>query len=160
MKTTGFLLIFILIGTVGTSTINVSYSQNMPGNNMMNQGMMNNQTMMDTNMMKTKSLNGSIDIGSTFVEALKSKVNVDIVKAIEIAQNTIGQNSMVISANIEPKGGFLVYSTIVMGENEKLHKVIIDPGTGEVLITKNIGKAIGPQQGMMMGPQQGMMMGR
>ena len=45
---------------------------------------------------------------------------------------------VVASANGEEKDGFLVYSVILGSPDMKFTKVLVDPGNGEVLQTKNI----------------------
>jgi uncharacterized membrane protein YkoI len=151
MQGIDFLLIVLLIATT------VGIGNFIPTS--MAQSMMNNQSTIDQGMMaQGLNLNGTIDIESTFSEALKSKINVDIMQALETAQSDIGSDSMIISAQLESKQGFLVYNIQLLDNNEKLHEVTIDPGTGKILVSKNIGEmTMGPQQGMMMGPQQGMM---
>ncbi|MFB5599660.1 MAG: PepSY domain-containing protein [Nitrososphaeraceae archaeon] len=153
MQTIAFFLFFVGITTT------MSISSFIP--NSIAQPMMNNQTMMDQGTMPQGSnLNGSINIESTFSEALTSKINIDIMQALETAKNDVGPHSMIIGAQLESNQGFLVYSILLLDNSEKLHEVTIDPGTGKILVTKDIGKMMmGPQQGMMMGPQQGMMMG-
>ena len=125
------------------------------------QSMMNNQTTDDQGaMFQGSKLNGSINIESTFSEALTSKINIDIMQALETAKNNIGPDSMIIGGQLESNQGFLVYSVLILDNNKKVHEITIDPGNGKILDTKDFGKMMmGPQQGMMMGPQQGMMMG-
>jgi hypothetical protein len=79
---------------------------------------------------------GTIDMGSTIGEALKSKVTVNIIDAITTAQNSVGPNSMVKSAELTEAYGYLVYKMKVVDENMKKYKVLVDPGNGNVLVKK------------------------
>ena len=84
------------------------------------------------------NLNGTIDVESTIAEALKSKVTTDIIGAIQAAQASVGANSVVKEAELTYAHGYLVYKIIVVDENMKQYKVIVDPGNGEVLMKKEI----------------------
>jgi uncharacterized membrane protein YkoI len=87
--------------------------------------------------MKVK-LNGTIDVKSTIGEAFKSKVTVNIIDAITTAQSNVGANSFVKEAELTAAHGFLVYKIVVVDENMKKYKVIVDPGNGQVLMKKEI----------------------
>jgi hypothetical protein len=46
----------------------------------------------------------------------------------------VGTNSSAVAAFIHPESGFLVYNVFVMdGNNNNIHKVIVDAGNGKVL---------------------------
>ena len=87
--------------------------------------------------MKMK-LNGTIDVHATMAQAFKSKVNVNIIDAITTAQSNVGANSFVKEAELTAAHGFLVYKIVVVDENMKKYKVIVDPGNGQVLMKKEI----------------------
>ena len=87
--------------------------------------------------MKMK-LNGTIDVKSTIGEAFKSKVTVNIIDAITTAQSNVGANSFAKEAELTAAHGFLVYKIVVVDENMKKYKVIVDPGNGQVLMKKEI----------------------
>ena len=84
------------------------------------------------------SLNGTIDVHATMAEAFKSKVTTDIIGAIEAAQTNVGANSTVKKAELTPAHGYLVYKIMIVDENMKKYKVIVDPGNGQVLMKKEI----------------------
>jgi uncharacterized membrane protein YkoI len=84
---------------------------------------------MDDASMKMK-LNGTINVESTIAEAFKSKVTTDIIGAIQTAQASVGANSFVKKAELTPAHGYLVYKMMVVDENMKKYKVIVDPGNG------------------------------
>ena len=81
---------------------------------------------------------GTIDVKSTIGEAFKSKVTVNIIDAITAAQTNVGANSFVKKAELTPAHGYLVYKIMVVDENMKKYKVIVDPGNGQVLMKKEI----------------------
>jgi uncharacterized membrane protein YkoI len=101
----------------------------------MDEGMM----IMPSNQSKEEmSLNGTIDVHATMAEAFKSKVTTDIIGAIQAAQANVGANSFVKEAELTAAHGFLVYKIVVVDENMKKYKVIVDPGNGQVLMKKEI----------------------
>jgi hypothetical protein len=92
-----------------------------------------------TSQMQEKvNFTGTIDVKSTIGEAFKSKVTVNIIDAITTAQTSVGANSFVKEAELTPAHGFLVYKIVVVDENMKKYKVIVDPGNGQVLMKKEI----------------------
>jgi uncharacterized membrane protein YkoI len=112
-------------------------------------GMMGNDTMSmdnDTGMMmgmedkgmEMMKLNGTIEVESTIAEAFKSKVTTDIIGAIQAAQASVGANSVVKEAEMTHAHGYLIYKIMVVDENMKKHKVIVDPGNGQVLMKKEV----------------------
>src|SRR5512134_1370595 len=88
--------------------------------------------------MKMMDLNGTINVESTIAEALKTKVTTDIIGAIQAAQASVGANSVVKEAELTQAHGYLVYKIMVVDENMKKYKVIVDPGNGQVLMKKEI----------------------
>jgi hypothetical protein len=81
---------------------------------------------------------GTIDVKSTIGEAFKSKVNVNMIDAIKAALVNVGLNSTVKEAELTPVHGYLVYKIVVVDENMKKYKVIVDPGNGQVLMKKEV----------------------
>jgi hypothetical protein len=81
---------------------------------------------------------GTIDVKSTIGEAFKSKVTVNMIDAIKTALVDVGLNSTVKEAELTPAHGYLVYKIMVVDENTKKYKVIVDPGNGQVLMKKEI----------------------
>src|SRR5688572_29071891 len=81
---------------------------------------------------------GTINVKSTIGEAFKSKVNVNMIDAIKTALVNVGLNSTVKEAELTPAHGYLVYKIIVVDENMKKYKVIVDPENGDVLMKKEI----------------------
>ncbi|HJT85890.1 MAG TPA: hypothetical protein VJ697_15510 [Nitrososphaeraceae archaeon] len=101
------------------------------GSDMMKMGNDNDDSMM-------MKLNGTINVESTIADAFKSKVTTDIVGAIQAAQGSVGPNSFVKEAELTHAHGFLVYKVLVVDENLKKYKVIVDPGNDQVLFKKDV----------------------
>jgi uncharacterized membrane protein YkoI len=139
------------------------------------QMMSTNQTSMATGgnmtsgmfMKPGQNITSSINLMNIIHQAIGSKVNVSLSDAATTAEASVGNNSHAVAAHIDDKNGYLVYNVMVIDPSMNLSKVIVDPGSGEVLLSEQISKEehmmmhgmMGP--GMMMGPQQGrgMMMG-
>jgi hypothetical protein len=134
----------------------------------------------DTSMMKsgdrmTKTdgnVTGSVDLMSVISEAIGSKINVSLSDAATSAETSVGNESHAVSAELGDNSGFLVYNIMVIDPSMNFSRIVVDPGTGEVLLSEPISKEqhmmmhgmemgrqgmMGP--GMMMGPPGGMMGG-
>jgi uncharacterized iron-regulated membrane protein len=83
-------------------------------------------------------INGTIDLEQTIFEAIGSKVNTSLTQAITTAEQTTGNNSFALAAFGGPHGAYLVY-TIILGTPEmEFYKVIVDPGTGQILASQEM----------------------
>jgi uncharacterized iron-regulated membrane protein len=61
-----------------------------------------------------------------------------LTQAITTAEQAVGNNSFAMAAFGGPHGDYLVY-TIILGTPEmEFHKVIVDPGTGQVLASQEL----------------------
>ncbi len=93
----------------------------------------------DTSQMQGKvNLTGTIEVDKTIGDALKSKVNINILDAITTAQNSVGPNATAKEAELTEAHGYLVYKMKIIGEDMKKYKVIVNPGNGQVLMNKEI----------------------
>ena len=157
LTTSTFLIALLALGIIGINNNNNNHN-NIVGNAFAqmepeDSPMMQNDTemigmddddegmMMTTNQsegMKMMNLNGTIDVETTMAEAFKSKITTDMIGAIQAAQTNVGPNSFVKEAELTPAHGYLVYKIIVVDENMKKYKVIVDPGNGKVLMKKEI----------------------
>ena len=110
------------------------------GDDMMIQDNYDGKKMMGMGMehKKYEKINGTLNVMETMYQAIESKFNVSLADAISIAEQSVGNNSHAMSANGEEKDGFLVYSIILGSPDMKFTKVLVDPGNGELLQTKNI----------------------
>jgi hypothetical protein len=126
-----------------------------------------------------QQINGTINLGQTIFEAIGSKVNTSLTQAITTAEQSVGNNSFALAAFGGEHGGYLVDTIILGTPGMKFHKVIVDPGNGQVLASQEIshkewmkmqkqmmhsgGRGTGGER-MMMGPSgmtgPGMMMGK
>lgn len=80
-------------------------------------------------------INGTINAGETVKNYIKDSIKIPFTSAASTAVKQI-TNGNIIGGHIDWISGFLVYKFIVVNpENETLHKVIIDPGNGQVLYT-------------------------
>jgi uncharacterized membrane protein YkoI len=140
-------------------------AQMMTGPNMMNRNM---TEMMRPSMMplfKGENVTGSINLMSTISNAIVSQVKVTLSEAATGAENSVGNDSHAVAARIGGENGYLVYNVCVLDPNGKLHKIIIDPADGKILLARELSgmELMMMHQGMMMGRgmmDNGMMMGR
>ncbi|MGD1836288.1 MAG: PepSY domain-containing protein [Nitrososphaeraceae archaeon] len=121
-------LIAVLVAALGTYNIaqNSVIAQEMVQNNMSN--------MAQNNM----NFSSSINVDEILKESLKSKITITLSEAISIAETNIGEGSFAKEASLDKKHGYLVYKVKVLDAENQKHKVIVDPGTGEVLKSKKI----------------------
>src|SRR5829696_2717916 len=132
------------INNSNSNNIGTAFAQMDPEDPAMMEDMeMDDQDMMTTMSnqsegMKMMNWTGTIDVKSTIGEAFKSKVTVNIIDAINAAQTNVGANSFVKKAELTPAHGYLVYKILVVDENMKKYKVIVDPGNGQVLMKKEV----------------------
>ena len=131
-----------------------------------------------------QNITSSINLMDIIHQAIGSKVNVSLSDAATTAEASVGNNSDAVAAHIDEQNGYLVYNVMVIDPSMNFSKVIVDPGNGQVLFSKQLSKEehmrmhgmmgpgmmgpgmmgpgmMGPQQGrgMMMGPPGGMMGG-
>ncbi|MGH9976446.1 MAG: hypothetical protein ACRD8Z_11495 [Nitrososphaeraceae archaeon] len=125
---------------------------------------------------KMGMINGSINLEQTIFEAIGSKVNTTLTQAITTAEQSVGNNSFALIAFGGDHDGFLAYTVLLSTPEMEFYKVIVDPGTGQVLASDEVShmewmkmqqmmhsRSAGGE-GMMMGPEgmmghEGMMMG-
>ena len=142
--TSTFLIALLAIGLIGmnnnnhNNSIGNAFAQMDPEDSAMMEDMEMDDGMMTMSNqsagMKMMNWTGTIDVKSTIGEAFKSKVTVNIIDAINVAQTNVGANSFVKKAELTPAHGYLVYKIMVVDENMKKYKVIVDPGNGQVLM--------------------------
>jgi hypothetical protein len=118
-----------------------------------------------------QQINGTINLGQIIFETIGSKVNTSLTQAITNAEQSVGNNSFALAAFGGEHSGYLVYTIILGTPGMQFHKVIVDPGNGQVLASQEISHkewmkmqqmmhsgGRGSGGGMMMGP--GTMMGK
>ena len=118
---------------------------------------------------KMGMINGSINLEQTIFEAIGSKVNTTLTQAITTAEQSVGNNSFALAAFGGDHDGFLAYTILLSTPNMEFYKIIVDPGTGQVLASNEVShkewmkmqqmmhsRSAGEEGMMMMGPE-GMM---
>jgi uncharacterized iron-regulated membrane protein len=83
-------------------------------------------------------INGTIDLEQTIFEAIASKVNTTLTQAISIAEGSVGNNSFALAAFSAPHDTYLVYTIILGTPGMEFYKVLVDPGSGQVLASQEI----------------------
>jgi hypothetical protein len=114
-------------------------------------------------MMGSSNITSSINLMSVISNAIGSNINVSLSDAATTAETSVGNGSHAASAELGENNGYLVYNIMVIDPSMNFSKVVVDPGNGEVLSSKQLSKEehmmmheMGGRD-MMMGP--GMMMG-
>ncbi len=144
-------------GTSNTMTNHSVDAQMMSGNNT---GMMMKP---GERMMGGNNITSSINLMSVISNAIGSTINVSLSDAATTAEGSVGNGSHAASAELGENNGYLVYNVMVIDPNMNFSKVVVDPGNGEVLFSKQFSKEEHMMmhemggQGMMMDP--GMTMG-
>jgi plastocyanin len=133
-------------------------------------GMMTTKLGGNMTMVGSKNITSSINLMNIRIQAIESKVNVSLNEAITAAEG-IGNNSHAAAAYLGEENGYLVYNIMVIDPSMNFSKVIVDPGNGHMLFSKQLTnedmikdemERHHKMMSMMMGgPQQGrgMMMG-
>lgn len=154
--TATFTTLLLAVGVVLGSGV----SNNMTKHNADAQMMGGNNTGM---MMGGNNITSSINLMSVISNAIGSNINVSLSDAATTAETSVGNGSHAASAELGENNGYLVYNIMVIDPSMNFSKVVVDPGNGEVLSSKQLSKEehmmmheMG-RQDMMMGP--GMMMG-
>ena len=143
-----FVVASVLIATIGMLGLSIpqnSFAQiDVTNNNNTSMNMTDNKMMKDYDKSKYmeykdyKKINGTINIMDTMFQAISAKFNVSLTQAISTAEQAIGNNSYAMSATGQEKDGFMVYSIILGSPDMKFFKVLVDPGNGQVLYTKEM----------------------
>ena len=136
------LIALLAIGIIGTNSISLenAFAQINPENPPVMEEDKSIGIMTMSNQSEPEMVNwtGTIHVESTIGEAFKSKVNVNMIDAIKAALVNVGLNSTVKEAELTHAHNYLVYKIMVIDEDMKEYKVIVDPGNGEVLMKKEI----------------------
>jgi hypothetical protein len=118
------------------------------------------------------NVTSSINLMSVISNAIGSNINVSLSDAATTAESSVGNGSHAASAELGENNGYLVYNVMVIDPSMNFSRVVVDPGNGEVLFSKQLSKeehmmmhGMGGQHmmmstGTMMGGPGGMMMGR
>jgi uncharacterized protein (DUF2147 family) len=106
-------------------------------NNMMSDTMMEpgNMTM---SMGGEENVTSSINLMNTISNAIGSQIKVSLSNATTTAETSVGNNSHAVAAHIGDVNGYLVYTIFVLDPNMNFNTVIVDPGNGQVLSSKQM----------------------
>jgi len=143
-------------GALNTMTKHNVDAQMMGGGN--NSGMMMKPGERMMIGMGGNNITSSINLMNIISQAIGSNINISLSNAATAAESTVGNGSHAASAELGENNGFLVYNVMVIDPSMNFSKVVVDPGNGEVLFSKQLSK----EEHMMMHEMggQGMMMGR
>jgi hypothetical protein len=160
LKTTtvfGALILAVVIAMSGASIFttiqpNVSAQATHPGStNNMNHAMKEPGNMTMT--MGGENVTSSINLRNIISNAIGSQIKVSLSNATTTAETSIGNNSHAVAARLGDMNGYLVYTIFVLDPNMNFNKVIVDPGNGQVLSSKQMSK----EEHSMMHKGMGMM---
>jgi uncharacterized membrane protein YkoI len=110
-------------------------------NNAGSTNMMTDTMMKPGNMTITMSggnVTSSINLMNIISNALGSQIKVSLSNATTIAENSVGNDSHAVAAHVGDVNGYLVYNVFVLDPNMNFNTIIVDPGNGKVLSTKQI----------------------
>src|ERR671914_316372 len=140
----GTLILSAVIAMSGASTF-TTIQQNASAQ-ITHAGSTNNMThtMMESGNM-TMSMGGenvtsSINLMNVISNAIGSQINASLSNATTTAETSVGNNSHAVAAHIGDVNGYLVYTIFVLDPNMNFNTVIVDPGNGQVLSSKQISK--------------------
>ena len=108
-------------------------------------------------MMGSNNITSSINLMTIISGAIGSNINISLSDAATTAETSVGNGSHAASAELGENNGYLVYNIMVIDPSMNFSKVVVDPGNGEVLSSKQLSK----EEHMMMHEMGGrdMMMG-
>ncbi|MGD9535198.1 MAG: PepSY domain-containing protein [Candidatus Nitrosocosmicus sp.] len=126
---------------------------------------MDHKMFMGSHETKDNNFTSSVSIFQPIINAFKSMIKVDINDAVTAAEGAVGENATTVAAFLHPEKHYIVYTIIVLDSSGTPHKVLVDPGTGNVLKDEKTSfmelmmLAHGGKDGGMMGPgsEMGMM---
>jgi hypothetical protein len=117
---------------------------------MMNPGMIDMGNMMNL-MLGGQNINSSIKLLPAKMNGVYSLIKVSLGDAVMTAQKQLGNNSRAVAAHVADENGYLVYAIWGVDPDMNLHKVIIDPGNGKVLLSQKLSMLEGMNMMQMMG---------
>lgn len=97
------------------------------------------------------NITSSIKLMNIIGQAIGSNINVSLSNASTTAETSVGNGSHAVSAHLDEKNGYLVYNVMVIDPRMNFSKVIVDPGNGQVLFSKQLSK----EEHMMMHEMKG-----
>jgi uncharacterized membrane protein YkoI len=137
----GTLILSAVIAMSGASTF-TTIQQNASAQ-ITHAGSTNNMThtMMESGNMMTmggENVTSSINLMNIISNAIGSQIKVSLSNATTTAETSVGNNSHAVAAHIGDVNGYLVYTIFVLDPNMNFNTVIVDPGNGQVLSSKQM----------------------
>jgi hypothetical protein len=81
---------------------------------------------------------GSISIFQPIINGFKASIHTSLSDAISTAEQSVGDNATTLAAFIHPEKEFIVYDVFAIDSNNIPHKVVVDPGNGNILSTQQM----------------------
>ncbi|MEJ7642180.1 MAG: hypothetical protein WKF36_08300, partial [Candidatus Nitrosocosmicus sp.] len=81
---------------------------------------------------------GSISIFQPIINEFKSSINTSLTDAISTAEQSLGNNATTLAAFIHPEREYIVYNVYALDANNIAHRVIVDPGNGNILSSQQM----------------------
>ena len=69
---------------------------------------------------------------------MASQIKVNLSDAVASAQKQLGEKSRIVAANLGIENGYLTYTVCAIDPDMNVHRLIIDPGNGKVLLTQKL----------------------
>jgi hypothetical protein len=133
---TSILLTLLLATSSTVLTKGAISAQMMSGPDMMNKGKMGSGSGM--NFTRGENITGSIDFMSAITKAIASQIKTSLSDASSAAEKSIGNSSHAVGAHVSDENGYLVYVVAVVDSSGKVHKLIIDPANGKILLSREL----------------------
>jgi Peptidase propeptide and YPEB domain len=130
------LLALMLAASSTVLTTETTWGQMMGGPNMMNKAKIAMGS--GLNFTKGENITASIDFMSAITKAIASQIKTSLSDASSAAEKSIGNNSHAVAAHISDENGYLVYVVVIADSNGKVHKLIIDPANGKILLSREL----------------------
>lgn len=129
-------LFVLLLASSTVLTTEITWGQMMGGSNMMNKAKMTMTSGM--NFTKGENITASIDFMSAITKAIASQIKTSLSDASSAAEKSIGNNSHAVAAHVSDENGYLVYVVVIVDSKGKVHKLIIDPANGKILLSREL----------------------
>jgi hypothetical protein len=82
--------------------------------------------------------NGTINLEQIIFQAINSRINTTLTKAMTTAEKSAGNDAFAVAAFGSEEGGYFAYRIILATPGMKFYYVKVDPGNGEILKTQQV----------------------
>jgi uncharacterized membrane protein YkoI len=82
--------------------------------------------------------NGSVNLEQIIFQAINSRINTTLTKAMTTAEKSAGNDAFAVAAFGSEEGGYFAYRIILATPEMKFYYVKVDPGNGEILETQQV----------------------